>query len=231
MPASIRGLEFSHLYRSATTATRVGGDFFDVFELTEGRVGVLMGDVSGKGLEAAVLTSIIKDTVKAYAHDTRSPAVAVKHANAALADAAGSPTFASLIYAVVDGARGLLTYCNAGHPPPVVLAADGSLRLLEGTSPVIGAFPGSAFAQRTVRLASDETVLLYTDGVTEARDPAGTFFEEQRLHAAVRSAGAAGVAGLPAVIFDAVMTFSAGRLTDDIALLAFRHAGAFLPER
>ena len=231
MPASIRGLEFSHLYRSATTTTRVGGDFFDVFELTEGRVGVLMGDVSGKGLEAAVLTSIIKDTVKAYAHDTRSPAVAVKNANAALADAAGSPTFASLIYAVVDGARGLLTFCNAGHPPPVVLAADVSLRLLEGTSPVIGAFPGSAFAQRTVRLASDETVLLYTDGVTEARDPAGTFFEEQRLHAAVRSAGAAGVAGLPAVIFDTVMTFSAGRLTDDIALLAFRHAGAFLPER
>ena len=231
MPASIRGLEFSHLYRSATTATRVGGDFFDVFEMTEGRVGVIMGDVSGKGLEAAVLTSIIKDTVKAYAHDTRSAAVAVKRANAALAEAAGPPTFASLFYAVVDGARGLLSYCNAGHPPPVILAADGSLRLLGGTSPVIGAFPGSTFAQRTVRLAPDETVLLYTDGVTEARDPDGTFFEEPRLHAAVRSAGAAGVSGLPAAIFEAVMTFSAGHLTDDIALLAFRHAGALLPER
>jgi len=231
MPASIRGLEFSHLYRSATTTTRVGGDFFDAFEMTGGRAGVLMGDVSGKGLEAAVVTSIIKDTIKAYAHDTRSPAAAVKRANAALGEAVGPPTFASLFYAVVDGARGVLTYCNAGHPPPVVRAADGSLRLLEGTSPVIGAFPGSAFAQRTVRLAGDETVLLYTDGVTEARDPAGTFFDEPRLHAAVQAAGAAGVAGLPAAIFAAVMAFSEGRLTDDIALLAFRHAAALAPER
>jgi PAS domain S-box-containing protein len=230
MPASIRGLEFSHLYRSATSTTRVGGDFFDVFAMIGGRAGVLVGDVSGKGLKAAVLTSIIKDTIKAYAHDTPSPAAAMTRANIALSEATKPPLFASVFYAVVDGARNLLTYCNAGHPPAAVLASDGSVRLLEGASPIIGAFPEVTYADHSVHLAPDETVLLYTDGVTEARDPKGVFFEKEGLLAALRSADAADVAGLPAAVFDAVMTFSEGRQTDDIALLAFRHSGARLPD-
>ena len=230
MPASIPGLEFSHLYRSATSTTRVGGDFFDVFTMVGGRAGVLVGDVSGKGLKAAVLTSIIKDTIKAYAHDTPSPAAAMARANVALGEAANPPTFASVFSAVVDGTQQSLTYCNAGHPPAAILAADGSVRLLEGSSPVIGAFPDVNYADCTVHLAPDETVLLYTDGVTEARDSKGTFFEEEGLLAALRSANAADVAGLPAAILDAVMKFSGGRQTDDIALLAFRHTGATVPE-
>jgi PAS domain S-box-containing protein len=229
MPASVRGLEFSHLYRSATSTTRVGGDFFDVFAMIAGRAGVLVGDVSGKGLKAAVLTSIIKDTIKAYAHATPSPAAAMARANVALGEAAEPPVFASVFSAVVDGRQHSLTYCNAGHPPAAVLAPDGSVRLLEGASPVIGAFPDVTYADRTVPLALDETVLLYTDGVTEARNPRGTFFEEEGLLAALKTADAADVAGLPAAVFDAVMTFTEGRQTDDIALLAFRHTGSPVP--
>ena len=225
MPPAVRGLEFSHFYSSATFSTLVGGDFYDAFEMIAGRAGVLVGDVSGKGLTAAVLTSIIKDTIKAYAHDTSSPAAAIAHANVALGQAAKLPLFASVFYAVVDRSSDTLTYCSAGHPPALVLGANGAVRPLEGSSPIIGAFPETTFTDCSVRLACDETVLLYTDGVTEARNARGEFFEEERLLATLRSADAADVAGLPAAVFDAVMSFTGGRQTDDIALLAFRRQG------
>jgi PAS domain S-box-containing protein len=230
MPAAIRGLEFSHLYRSATATTRVGGDFVDVFEMAEGRVGVLVGDVSGKGLEAAVLTSIIKHTIRAYARDTPSPALTVSRANLALDESAQFPGFASVFFGVVDGSQNSLTYCSAGHPPAALLGADGSVRLLEGRSPIIGAFPDVIYADHTVRFAPDETVLLYTDGVTEARSAEGVFFAEEGLLATLGSIDAADIAGLPTTVFDAVMTFSDGRLSDDIALLAFRHFGPASPK-
>ena len=231
MPAAVRGLEFSHLYRSATATTRVGGDFVDVFEMAEGRVGVLVGDVSGKGLEAAVLTSIIKHTIRAYAHDNPSPALTVSRANLVLNESALFSGFATVFFAVVDGSQNSLTYCSAGHPPAVLLGPAGSVRLLGGRSPIIGAFPDVVYADHTVQFAPDQTVLLYTDGVTEARDKEGAFFAEEGLLATLRSADAADIAGLPAAIFDAVMTFSDGRLTDDIALLAFRHSRVPLPGR
>jgi len=225
MPPAVRGLEFAHLYSSATFSTLVGGDFYDAFDMIGGRVGVLVGDVSGKGLTAAVLTSIIKDTIKAYAHDTPSPAAAIAHANVALGQAARLPLFASVFFAVVDGESDSLTYCGAGHPPAVVLGADGSARLLEGASPIIGVFPDATFNDCSARLSADETVLLYTDGVTEARNARGEFFEEGRLLSTLRSADPADVAHLPAMVFDAVMAFSEGHQTDDIALLAFRRKG------
>ena len=222
MPPSIPGLEFAHLYRSATSATRVGGDFYDVFVMHGGKVGVLVGDVSGKGLEAAVLTSIIKDTIKAFSHDTASPAIVIARANVSLGEAARLPDFASVFYGVIDVEGGSLTYCNAGHPPTVVIAADGSMRELEGTSPVIGAFQDLEYEERTVPLGPTDVVLLYTDGVTEARNADGVFFKEEGLLSTLKSADTTDVCNLPSVVLDAVMTFSGGRITDDIALLAFR---------
>ena len=224
MPPSVRGLEFAHLYRSATLSTRVGGDFFDLFEMSEERVGVIVGDVSGKGLEAAVLTSIIKDTIRAYAHEVLSPAAVIAKANTVLGAAAKLPDFASVFFAVLDVNSGLMTYCNAGHPPAAVIAADGRVRLLEGSSPVIGAFPDLAYDDCTLQICRGETVLLYTDGVTEARNAGGVFFGEDGLLATLRSTGGPDVANLPAALFETVLAFAGNRLTDDIALLAFRLA-------
>ena len=224
MPPYVRGLEFSHLYRSATLTMRVGGDFFDVFEMGEGRIGVLVGDVSGKGLQAAVLTSVIKDTIRAYAHETLSPAAAIAKANVALGEAAKQPDFATVFYAVVDPSRRTVTYCSAGHPPAAVVDPEGSVRLLEGSSPLIGAFPDLSFEDCSADLGPEDVVLLYTDGVTEARDASGAFFGEEGLVCALSAAHGCGVSALPAHVFDAVMAFSAGRLTDDVALLAFQLA-------
>ena len=141
-----------------------------------------------------------------------------------------SPVLRASSSGVVDGSQNSLTYCSAGHPPAALLGADGSVRLLEGRSPIIGAFPDVIYADHTVRFAPDETVLLYTDGVTEARSAEGVFFAEEGLLATLGSIDAADIAGLPTTVFDAVMTFSDGRLSDDIALLAFRHFGPASPK-
>lgn len=224
MPPSVRGLEFAHLYRSATLSARVGGDFFDIFELSDDRVGIIVGDVSGKGLEAAVLTSIIKDTIRAYAHDAVSPAAVIAKANVVLGGASKAPAFASVFFAVVDTVTGSMTHCCAGHPPAVVLGTDGEVRLLETGSPVIGALPELMYHDAETTLQPGESVLLYTDGVTEARDPQGAFFGEERLLEAVHQAVGGDVEGITTAVFDAVLEFARKRLTDDIALLAFRLA-------
>ena len=222
MPASVHGIDFAHLYRSATLSTRVGGDFFDVFEMAGKRVGILVGDVSGKGLEAAVLTSIIKDTIRAYAHENPSPADVIAKANIALGAAAKLPDFASVFFAVIETDTGKMSYCNAGHPPAAVVAHGAPVRLLEGTSAVIGAFPDLVYTDNTISLGADECVLLYTDGVTEARDSEGAFFGEEGLLSALASLQSTDVSALPETVFDAVLGFTDGRLTDDTALLAFR---------
>ena len=109
-----------------------------------------------------------------------------------------------------------------------MVAPDCSVRLLEGTSPIIGAFPDLTYEDRRVPLDPTETVLLYTDGVTEARDRSGAFFGESGLLSSLTSACDADISKLPDEVFDAVMAFTDGRLTDDIALLAFRHTGQTL---
>jgi phosphoserine phosphatase RsbU/P len=221
-PSSVRGLEFSHLYRSATVSTRVGGDFYDLFELAYGRVGVVIGDVSGKGLEAAVLTSVIKDTIRALAHDIPSPAEVMRRANIALGRAAKLPEFASVFFAIVETRSSSMTYCCAGHPPAAILTTGGGVQLLDCTSAVIGAIEDLEYEETTRTLGAGETVFLYTDGVTEARRSDGAFFGEERLIKELWLSPDGDVQGIPTRVFDAVMEFTGGRLTDDIALLAFQ---------
>lgn len=223
-PSSVRGIEFAHLYRSATVSTRVGGDFYDLFELAHGRVGVVIGDVSGKGLEAAVLTSVIKDTIRALAHDIESPAEVMSRANLVLLRAARLPEFASVFFAVIDTRSASMTYCSAGHPPAAVLTAEGAVHLLDCSSAVIGAIEDVEYIERTTVLDHGEMVFLYTDGVTEARRQDGTFFGEGRLVRQLCSSELVDIRGVPVRVFDAVMEFTQGRLTDDIALLAFQLA-------
>ena len=144
-------LRIGHVYRSATLSTRVGGDFYDVFTMSGGRSAVLIGDVSGKGLDAAVVTSFVKNTVRAFAHGDNSPAVIVAKTNDVLATAARLPDFASVVFMVVEVETRRVTYCSAGHPPAIVLRADGSVERLECGSPVIGAFIGLDYSEDDLR--------------------------------------------------------------------------------
>jgi len=218
----IPGVEVGHLYRSATLATRVGGDFYDVFEMPDGKVGILVGDVSGKGLDAAVLTSFVKDTLRAFVHSDPSPAAVMRRANEVLTAAARLPDFASVVLLVADTSNGEVAYCSAGHPPAIIRRGDGRIEKPSVGSPVIGALPEMEFTEEYFTLTPDDVVVLYTDGVTEARAQDGAFFGDERLIESIAAGVQGDVAQVPHDINRSVMHFTGGRLSDDMAIVAFR---------
>lgn len=217
-PQDIPGIDFGYLYRSATEATKVGGDFYDLFELEDGKVGVLIGDVSGKGLDAATLTSVVKDTVKAYAYDDSSPASIMAKTNEIVNRCTGTATFVTLFFGILDTGSGKLTYCSAGHPPAILRKKTSEISLLFTSSPAVGAFSGLSYIDDTITIEIGDILVLYTDGVIEAKS-SGEFFGEERLVELVGSFEPHQIKELPQIIFSEVASFSIGNLSDDIALL------------
>ncbi|MHB0975625.1 MAG: SpoIIE family protein phosphatase [Candidatus Aquicultorales bacterium] len=217
LPQTLPGVEFGHLYRSATEAAEVGGDFYDLFELDEGRMGIVIGDVSGKGLEAATMTSLVKNTIKAYAYESPRPELIVSKTNDVLVRSSPFDIFVTLFVGILETRTGRLEYCNAGHPRPLI-KRPSAVAILDESNSVTGAFPGLSFKPGIERLTADDVLVLYTDGVLEARK-ANDFFGERRLVAVVNNAeGPPGA--LPGSIFDALIEFTGGHLTDDTAILA-----------
>ena len=218
-PTTIDGLEVGRVYRSATEHVRVGGDFYDVYELPNGRVGVSIGDVSGKGLAAAALTALVRNTLRAYALEDLAPDEVMSRSNEVLRHFSDSEMFATAVYGTLDLAGGVFEYCNGGHPAPYVLSREGSVTSLDTSGPMLGAFGGLTYRTRQVTLAEEDVLVFYTDGVIEARRD-GSFFGEERLvkllgtlagHSAERIAGA---------VAEAAWEFGGGMLRDDVAVLA-----------
>jgi serine phosphatase RsbU (regulator of sigma subunit) len=225
VPDYLPGLEFAHLYQSATQATRVGGDFYDLFELDGDRVGILVGDVSGKGLPAATLTSRVKDTIRAYSMNGTPPSEVLAQANALLLRSTDTTSWVSLFLGFLHTPTGRLVYSSAGHPPAAVKraskdpgAAVGAF-YLQTTSPILGAFEEATFMDSRVLLEPEDVLVLYTDGVIEARRD-GELYGEDRLLAALDDYRGGGAGDMPAAIFEQVKEFTGGRLPDDVAIVA-----------
>lgn len=218
MPQRIAGIEFGHLYRSAAEAAKVGGDFYDIFELEHNRIGVIIGDVSGKGLEAATLTSLVKNTIKAYAFEIDSPALIIAQTNDVVKKASGSAAFISVFLGILDVSTGHLTYCSAGHPPAILKRTTSETMLLTTSSPVIGAFPGLTYIDEKATLSKGDILVLYTDGVTEARCDGG-FYGEERLVNYVATLQQVSTEDMPRKIFENVTWCAGNKLSDDVALL------------
>ncbi|MBX3660029.1 MAG: SpoIIE family protein phosphatase [Ramlibacter sp.] len=165
------------------SAREIGGDFYDYFELDSGRFGLVVADVSGKGVPAALFGMVSKTLLRATAlRFPDAPGEVMASVNTALCEDNDACTFVTVFYAVYDPARGILHYVTAGHPPPLLVAADGRTRFLEKTGgAALGVMEDMAFAQATVALAPGDTLLAYTDGVTEAIDTQGTEFTANRL--------------------------------------------------
>ena len=219
VPECIEGVEYGHFYRSATEAARVGGDFFDIFGLEGDAVGIVVGDVAGKGLEAATITSLVRNTIRAYAYEQTSPAAVMTKVNEAVVKGSCSGSFITVFFAIADLKSGVLRYCSAGHPPAMIKRKTGEVSLLEVNSPVIGAFKTLQFYEAEAVLAVEDILVVYTDGVTEARCNGG-FFEEEGLINVLKGMGPLSAREVPEAIFNEVITCTKGAISDDIVLLS-----------
>jgi serine phosphatase RsbU (regulator of sigma subunit) len=222
-PRELPGFELGHLYASSTARVGlVGGDFFDVFEVPGGAV-ALIGDVSGKGLEAAVLGTLARGALKTHAVGDLSPPRAAGKVNEVLYHFSAPEVFVTACIVVLDPVSGALRFSNAGHPSPMIIGPDGTVRELPLTGDVmLGAFAGSEFAESTERMLPDETLFMYTDGVLEAR--AGRqVFGADRLRAFLSSNAGMDPDSLLKALFGEVLRFSDGSVEDDIAMLALRY--------
>jgi serine phosphatase RsbU (regulator of sigma subunit)/DNA-binding NarL/FixJ family response regulator len=165
-------------------ARETSGDFYDFIALPDGRLGVLIADVANKGMGAALYMALCRTLLRTYAaeHPTQ-PELVLSATNRRLLMDARAGLFVTAFYGVIDPASGMLAYCNAGHNPPLFLSAqDGNLiRELHRTGMALGAVEDQSWQQSTVQIAPGDLLLLYTDGITEAQDPNGSFFGADRL--------------------------------------------------
>ena len=217
----VEGLDVGHFYGSATLETLVGGDFYDLFEIAPGHVAFSIGDVSGKGLNAAAVTALVKNTLRAYAVDGAPPHVVVDKTNEVVSQFTPSDSFVTAVFGVLDVARGSLTYCTAGHPPPAVVGLAGVRELLT-SGPVLGAFGGLNYEPAAATLAPGESLVLYTDGLTEARDATGAFFGVERVLESLDRLRDAGPREIAETLYREIREFSGGTLRDDVAALTLR---------
>jgi serine phosphatase RsbU (regulator of sigma subunit)/HAMP domain-containing protein len=220
LPETLPRVRFAHVYRSATEAARVGGDFYDLFEIEHGLIGITCGDVSGKGLDAAAQTSVVKNAIRAQATDAgKTPAEAMAAANRLLLRESGPEMFATVFFAVLDTATGRIVYCNAGHTSGVIVRPGSPAVLLEANSTIVGAFPDSVFADSEAFMETEDLLFLYTDGLTEARGADGLFGEE-RLVTLLEELQSSEPWSAATHVIQEAGDFAGGHLSDDLAIIA-----------
>ena len=217
-PEPVSDLEISYVYRPASAAANVGGDFYDVFGIDDERVGILIGDVSGKGLEAARHTSLIRSGARAYALEDAEPDHVLANLNMLVHRSTPVEAFATVFFGVLDRVTGVLRYGGAGHPAGLVRRQDGAIEALNTRPPIVGAFRDAGFGKDETQLAPGDLLVLFTDGLIEARLGNEMFGEERTLEA-VRSLSGSSVADLPQELLDEVLKFSEGKLRDDVVIL------------
>jgi len=217
-------------------AWQVGGDFYDFYENPSGRITMVLGDVAGKGLPAALLMSMIHGAVRTSSAliDSMSLEEATRRLNDLICVRTSVERFVTMFWCQYDVERGMLCYVNAGHLAPFLVRRDDSgavevLRLAEG-GPVLGVIPGAPYRQAEERFRPGDVLVLFSDGVVEAADETGEEFGEDRLAELVRNNAHRPAAELQEAIMDALREFTGDcEQQDDITLLVVR-AGAPVPE-
>ena len=229
---TIPGLDAAARYRpSGADATGrgnlVGGDFYDLFEIADGRFGLLLGDVSGVGPEAAALTGMARYTVRAVAEAEEAPRAVLTRLNEALLRL-GSDRFLTAVYATLepkgDGVVPIVL-CSGGHPPGLVLRDDETVEVLDrDTGMLLGVFPTVALTDHDIVLNPGDTLVLVTDGVLEARDDDGNEFGCARLEALLATCAGRSAEGVARRIERSVLDHRGDRADDDLAIVVLRAA-------
>lgn len=212
------------IYASLHPAREVGGDFYDFFFIDESRLCFSVGDVSGKGVPAALFMAMTKTLLKSRARTDLSPASILTHANEELSEDNDSAMFVTIFLAILNVKTGDLIYTNAGHNPVCLKRAAGGVNLLKKLhGPVIGALEGMTYEEDRIQLVTDDVMLMYTDGVTEAMDVNQNLFSEQRLVNWFGSCEDTTVEGIVHRLAEQVKRFEDGvEQTDDITVMSIK---------
>ncbi|RPJ26751.1 MAG: GAF domain-containing protein [Chloroflexi bacterium] len=205
------------------TARQVGGDFYDVFDLPDGRLGLFIADVADKGVPAALFMALTRTLVRAAVIEDTSPAEAMKRVNDLLIPDTRQGMFVTAVYAVLDMEANELTYVNAGHNPPLWMKQDGSIEKLTRTAIALGVVTGEPVEQRTIKLESCDNLFLYTDGLTESFNLENEFYGEARLLEAIRSIDCSSASDLLDAVEKSLLNFVQDMPpADDLTMLVLR---------
>ncbi|MCC6536494.1 MAG: SpoIIE family protein phosphatase [Bryobacterales bacterium] len=220
-PPPVDGLElaaFSYPCRS------VGGDYFDYLKMPGGRLGILVGDVAGKGLSAALLMSSLQARVQVLIDEPGDLANLMSRLNTSVARTCPGNRFVTFFLCAYDPATGELAYSNAGHNPPyLVRAASGEIEALTAGGPVLGILPGARYESASMQLERGDVVVMFSDGITEAQSPTQEEYGEERLLEAIRPVARMTAAEIAKTIGDSVEAFMANApAADDITLVVAR---------
>lgn len=219
--------EIDHLrigltFQSATEAAFVGGDFYDFIEFSSDKFGIVIGDVSGKGIEAATLSATIRNTLRAFAYDEPSPARVVEKVNRIAIAETPASVFVTLVYVVLDVNKQEIIYANAGHWPPIIFnPSDSTTREIESGGLPVGVFSSATYDDRSEKFEPGSTIILYTDGVVESRRDDKLFGIDNIKQSITRNAGLDPDELARKIVGDA-KGFGGGKLNDDAAVMVVR---------
>ena len=218
LPTAVPQIGGINLAVSWQPANGVGGDCFDTLPFGQG-LGISIADIAGKGLPAALLMSNLQAAVRAFAQEAVPPSSICGSVNRLLCRNMASGRFATFCYARVDAGGRKIVYSNAGHNPPLLIRSTGAVERLSDGGTVLGVFPDTSFDQGELPLESGDRLLFYTDGITEARDPNGEEYGEEKLAAAALASRQHPVDAMKDLLMADVNAFTAGHFDDDATLI------------
>jgi sigma-B regulation protein RsbU (phosphoserine phosphatase) len=209
------GFEVAGAWQPAST---VSGDYYDVLQLGDHRLGICIADVVGKGVSAALLMANVQAAVRAFASDSESPAQVCGKVNRLLCENIATGKFVTFLYGILDGEMRTFQYSNAGHLYPI-LVSGGSVQKLEQGGAVLGVFPSWTYEDSIFELRAGDRLLLFTDGITEASDANGQDFEETSIASFAKANAALSARELNSRLLAKVTDFCGAQFRDDATLL------------
>jgi serine phosphatase RsbU (regulator of sigma subunit) len=217
---SAPGVETVGMSRPANT---VGGDFYDILPLVDGRLVITLGDVAGKGSPAALLMALLLAMLRTLVDERLEPADLITRLNVQVCRHAPGTRFITLFYGVFDPRTGSLTYVSAGHMPPLLLRGDGSCERLTDGGISLGMFEHSTYTTGQITIQPDDLFVVYSDGITEAESQSGVPFDEIGLETALKASRQAELSAVGAAVVRAVERHTdSHKFADDLTILLLR---------
>lgn len=215
------------VYAHMIAAKHVGGDFYDFFKVGDDKFVFFIGDVSGKGMPASIYMAVSRTMLKSIGSEVLDPAECITKVNNMLIPESDITTFVTVFYCVLDLKTGILSYCNGGHNLPYLVSKEGKVKEMNDVGGLLlGKFEGANYEMTTMQLEPGDTIVTFTDGVTEAENDSGGFFDEERVIKYLENSAGKELKPIVKGLFLEVMKFAdTAPQSDDITVLAASYDG------